>query len=152
MQDNVKEKAVLISDAYKSYNGLEKLYDHVTVKHTENNYVTDRHFHTNNIENFWSIFKRGIIGIYHQVSAKHLHRYTTEFGYRYNNRQDTGVIKFHDAVGKSANSTLSYQKLIGGVSKQTIDTVSTKFEEKSPEQDFLDRLDNIDTGNSPISE
>jgi hypothetical protein len=68
---------------------------------------------------------------------------------------DTNVIKFHDAVGKSKknNYTLSYRKLTGkGLSKQTLDTISTKFSEKSPEQDFLDMLDNIDTDITPITE
>lgn len=141
MQENVHSEAVLITDAYRSYNGLEKHYNHVTVKHTEGNYKTDSHFHTNNIENFWSTFKRGIIGIYHQVSAKHLHRYTTEFGYRYNNRTDASVVKFQDAVKKSSKQTLPYQKLIGGVTKQTMDTVSTAFAKKNPETDWLDNID-----------
>ncbi len=44
-------------------------------------------FHTNGIENFWSLFKRGIIGIYHQVSNKHLQAYADEFAYRYNTRK-----------------------------------------------------------------
>ncbi len=111
--DNLDKDAVLITDAYRSYNGLENHYKHVTVKHTENNYKTEGDFHTNNIENFWSIFKRGIIGIYHTVSAKHLHRYTTEFGYRYNNRQSGGVGKFVLALQNSHHKTLPYAILIG---------------------------------------
>jgi len=113
MVDNVSTDAILITDAYRSYNGLEKQYDHIRVKHTENDYKTDSCFHTNNIENFWSIFKRGIIGIYHYVSPQHLHRYTTEFGYRYNNRKEPGVEKFAEAVGRSGNVRLPYDVLIG---------------------------------------
>lgn len=113
MGNNVDKECVLITDAYRSYNGLEKQYNHITVKHTENNYKTDSHFHTNNIENFWSIFKRGIIGIYHYVSPQHLHRYTTEFGYRYNNRKDSGVEKFAAAVSRCANMRLPYDVLVG---------------------------------------
>lgn len=109
----VDDECVLITDAYRSYNGLEKQYNHIKVKHTEGNYKTDKHFHTNNIENFWSIFKRGIIGIYHYVSPEHLHRYTTEFGYRYNNRKEKGAEKFIAAVAKSGKSRLSYAKLTG---------------------------------------
>jgi hypothetical protein len=97
MQENVATNATIITDAYNSYLGLESEYNHIRVKHSEGNYKTDSHFHTNNIENFWSTFKRGIIGIYYQISPKHLHRYTTEFGYRYNSRTDTSVVKFHDA-------------------------------------------------------
>lgn len=42
--------------------------------------------HTNGVENFWSLFKRGVIGQYHQVSTKHLHRYLDEFTFRFSNR------------------------------------------------------------------
>lgn len=145
MLDNVETGATLISDNLKSYWGLKDTYNHIRVKHVINDYRTDSHFHTNNIENFWSTFKRGIIGIYHYVSPKHLHRYTNEFGYRYNNRTETPNIKFEDAVAGANKRTLKYQKLIGGVTKQKLDTVSTKFAEKSPEQSFLDKLDNPDT-------
>ena len=51
--------------------------------------------------------------IYHYVSPKHLHRYTTEFGYRYNNRQDCGRYKLELAVTRAANIRLYYAKLIG---------------------------------------
>jgi transposase-like protein len=145
MLDNVETGATLISDNWKSYWGLKDTYNHIRVKHVINDYRTDSHFHTNNIENFWSTFKRGIIGIYHQVSPKHLHRYTTEFGYRYNNRQETSNIKFEDAITGSNKKTLTYQKLIGGVTNQTLNQISTTFAEKKPEQDFTDLLDNPDT-------
>ncbi len=112
MQEYCDKDCVLITDAYRSYNGLERNFTHIKVKHTEGNYKTDSHFHTNNIENYWSIFKRGIIGIYHFVSAKHLHRYCEEFGYRYNNRKDSGVLKFENAIKRAANIRLPYQVLI----------------------------------------
>jgi transposase-like protein len=112
MQAHCDKDCVVITDAYRAYRGLEKDYIHVIVKHTEGNYKTDSHFHTNNIENYWSIFKRGIIGIYHFVSAKHLHRYCEEFGYRYNNRKDSGVLKFESAIKRCANIRLPYEILI----------------------------------------
>ena len=112
MQAHCDKDCVVITDAYRAYRGLEKDYIHIIVKHTEGNYKTDSHFHTNNIENYWSIFKRGIIGIYHFVSAKHLHRYCEEFGYRYNNRKESGVDKFATAVKRCSNIRLPYQILI----------------------------------------
>ena len=117
MGNNVIEKSTVITDAYLSYKGLEARYTHVTVKHDDGGgYVVtigDNKFHTNNIENFWSTFKRGIIGIYHFVSAKHLERYCTEFGYRFNNRQESGVTKFEGALGACDNKRLKYDALIG---------------------------------------
>ena len=117
MGDNVEEQSILVTDAYRSYNGLSDRYTHVTVKHAEGGgYVVkigNEKFHTNNIENFWSIFKRGIIGIYHFVSVKHLEKYCTEFGYRYNNRKLSGVEKFDTALRSVSNTRLTYQSLIG---------------------------------------
>lgn len=120
MVDHVANGTTLITDHHKSYLGLDSHCLHVRVKGEtqEGNYKTDRHFHTNNIENFWSTFKRGIIGIYHSVSVKHLHRYTTEFGYRYNNRESEGVDKFHLTVKQSGKKRLSYETLIGRQTKQ----------------------------------
>jgi len=114
MVDNVSKDAMLITDAYTSYRGLENNFaNYVVVKHTANNYRTDRHFHTNNIENFWSIFKRGIVGIYHNVSPKHLHRYCNEFGYRYNNRKLDSIERFEEAVKNVSNVRITYSGLIG---------------------------------------
>ena len=65
------------------------------------------------MENFWSTFKRGIIGIYHYESLQHLQLYATEFEYRYNNRQDTGVEKFETAVKGADSKRLTYDTLTG---------------------------------------
>lgn len=112
MVEKVSNEATLITDAYRSYRGLDKIYNHIVVKHTEGNYVTFGDAHTNNIEGFWSLLKRGIVGIYHYVSPKHLHRYCNEFGYRYNERNLTDCIRFEDAVGKCGNARIRYVDLI----------------------------------------
>ncbi len=75
--------------------------------------IGNEKFLTNNIENFWSIFKRGIIGIYHFVSVKRLEKYCTEFGYRYNNRKLSGVEEFNIALRSVSNTRLTYNKLTG---------------------------------------
>lgn len=157
MVDHVAAGSTLITDHHKSYLGLDSHCLHVRVKGETNdgNYKTDRHFHTNNIENFWSTFKRGIIGIYHSVSEKHLHRYTTEFGYRYNNRQDSGVIKFETAVGKSGSKRLKYEKLIGRQTTQSWQQKTDKAERdfyKNPPADEIDPMDLIDPDKAPIIE
>jgi transposase-like protein len=115
MGQNVSKDSTVITDAYRSYNGLDARYTHVTVKHENDGYVVkigNETFHTQNIENFWSIFKRGIIGIYHFVSVKHLQRYFTEFGYRYNERDLTGIEKFNLSLTKCSSARITYPQLI----------------------------------------
>jgi transposase-like protein len=63
---------------------------HGTVKHSEDEYVRGR-IHTNTVEGFFSILKRGVYGIYQHVSEAHLHRYLTEFDFRYSHREKLGV-------------------------------------------------------------
>jgi ISXO2 transposase-like protein len=63
---------------------------HMTVKHTAGEYVRDD-VTTNTVENYFSVFKRGMRGVYQHCSKKHLHRYLAEFDFRYNNRAKLGV-------------------------------------------------------------
>jgi transposase-like protein len=111
MLANVKADSKIVTDAYRSYYGLGKHYTHVSIKHTDGNYITVGDDHTNTIEGFWSLLKRGIIGIYHNVSPKHLSRYCDEFSYRYNTRGVKDVVRFEDAF-KLVNVRLTYKKLI----------------------------------------
>ena len=153
MQEFVAKNSTLITDTNNAYFGLSSDYNHITVKHrsADGNYKTDSHFHTNNIENFWSTFKRGIIGIYHYVSPKHLHRYTTEFGYRYNNRQETPNIKFEDAINGTNKKTLTYKKLIYVAPLQQKEEIEIK-PELTNEEKFHNFLDNIDPDTAPLAE
>jgi ISXO2-like transposase domain len=86
MRENVETNSRIISDALPSYRNLNADYAHVSVKHTYGNYVTYGDEHTNNIEGYWSILKRGIIGTFHSVSPQHLQRYCNEFAHRYNTK------------------------------------------------------------------
>jgi len=113
INSNVKKGSTVVTDAYRAYNGLGLKYKHVVVKHEDGKYVVDGSFSTNNVENFWSLFKRGIIGIYHYASPKHLQRYCEEFEYRYNNRKLTDIEKFEQAIKMAGNARLSYSDLIG---------------------------------------
>jgi transposase-like protein len=82
----VHEGSIMVSDDARGYKGVQQSFAHIIVNHSEGQYINGN-FHTNGIENFWSLFKRGIIGIYHQVSPKHLQAYADEFAYRYNTRK-----------------------------------------------------------------
>ncbi len=90
--ENVDKKAMLMTDDFKSYKMLRKDYQHKIVKHSLGEYVRGQ-VHTNTIEGYFSLLKRGITGVFHHVSKKHLHRYLSEFDFRYNMRkQNDGVI------------------------------------------------------------
>lgn len=81
----IKRSATLNTDEWLGYKGITKLYKHTVVKHNQGEYVNGIAY-TNNIECFWSILKRGIFGIYHFTSKKHLQDYIDEFVFRYNTR------------------------------------------------------------------
>ena len=65
-------------------------YPHKAVHHTARQYVVGA-VHTNTIEGFWSIFKRGIVGSFHKVSRKYMALYVAEFQFRYNNRHNADI-------------------------------------------------------------
>ena len=82
--------STLMTDELKAYKGAgEGFWQHQTVKHREGQYGKKGGWNTNTVENFFSIFKRGIIGVYHHVSEAHLGRYATEFDFRYSHRNVT---------------------------------------------------------------
>ena len=84
VKEHVEAGAALYSDALQSYDGLAQEYAHKVIDHAEK-YV-DGQVHTNGLENFWSLLKRGISGTYVSVEPFHLFRYLDEQVFRYNNR------------------------------------------------------------------
>lgn len=113
VREIVSANAILITDGHAAYRGLAKEFkQHEAVDHGKGEYVRGE-YHTNGIEGFWGIMKRGIYGIYHNVSYKHLHRYCNEFGYRYNTKELTGIERFEEAVKKVNGTRLTYNSLIG---------------------------------------
>jgi transposase-like protein len=86
IQEAVSNKvSLLANDAWPGHTGLGENYPHGSVDHHRNQYVIGA-VHTNTIEGFWSIFKRGVVGTFHKVSAKYMPLYVAEFQFRYNNR------------------------------------------------------------------
>ncbi len=104
VEQMVKEGAITVTDEWHSYNALKENYNHIVVNHGQGEYVRGA-FHTNTIEGFWSLLKRGIYGIYHQVSPKHLNRYCSEFAGRYNTRE----------IGDGARFALSLKNSVGRI-------------------------------------
>lgn len=87
----VSDRVSLIStDEHRGYTHLRHTHPHGVVRHGQGQYVNGA-IHTNTIEGFWSIVKRGIVGTFHKVSAKHLPLYVNEFEFRYNNRMNPDI-------------------------------------------------------------
>jgi hypothetical protein len=84
--------SLLCTDAYPAYDALGRRYNHGFVDHKADQHVVGA-IHTNTIEGFWSVIKRGIMGSYHKVSRKYLPLYVAEFQFRYNNRQNPDIFR-----------------------------------------------------------
>jgi transposase-like protein len=92
---NADRKSALYTDSSNLYSGMNREFDaHRTVNHSAGEYVRyegDKIIHSNTIENVFSVFKRGMLGTYQHCGEAHLHRYLTEFDFRYNRRSAVGV-------------------------------------------------------------
>jgi hypothetical protein len=89
LNKHVAKNADLVTDDFTVYRSIARDYAHATVNHSAKEYVRGD-VHTNTVEGFFSILKRGLIGTYHHVSEAHLQRYVTEFDFRYNHRTAQG--------------------------------------------------------------
>lgn len=87
---NTAADAHIMTDEHAGYKSVGKIRRHESVNHIREEWVRGN-VHTNTIENYCSLFKRGLIGSFHQVSVKHLGRYMAEFDYRFNNRKDVDI-------------------------------------------------------------
>jgi len=85
------KNATLMTDEYGGYVHLRRFTEHRTINHKV--WYVDGDIHTNSIESFWALLKRGIVGQFHKVSLRHLPKYVDEFCYRFNNRKvDWGML------------------------------------------------------------
>ncbi len=87
--------SLVCTDEDQAFNYVRKDMPHEAVNHSQGEYVRGV-VHTNNIESFWSLVKRGVMGSFHHVSEKYLPLYLNEFSYRFNNRKNHAV--FGDLV------------------------------------------------------
>lgn len=117
VRDNVELGSSVYSDALLSYEGLTDTYEHLVIDHAYE-YVREN-VHTNGMENFWSLLKRGINGTYVSVEPFHLHRYIDEQAFRFNTRKDYEGEKLPDshrfviAMKQAVGKRLTYVELIG---------------------------------------
>ncbi len=106
-----KNGAKVYTDEAKVYNALKSFYDHEAVNHSVGEYVRDM-AHTNGMESFWSMLKRGYIGIYHKMSPKHLDKYVSEFVHRHNVRERDTIDQMGDVVRGMIGKRLQFSDLI----------------------------------------
>jgi transposase-like protein len=112
VSNNIKIGSHIMTDEYKVYKRLnESGYIHKTINHSVKEYVKGK-VHTNTIENVWSLFKRSIYGIYHNVSSKHLQRYLNEFTGRINTRYLTDCSRIKKVLSHTSGLRLTYKRLI----------------------------------------
>jgi len=116
VRDHVEAGSTVYSDALKSYDGLDE-YTHQVIDHAVS-YV-EGNVHTNGMEKFWSLLKRGLKGTYVSVEPFHLFRYVDEQAFRYNNRKDElgedigDFARFKRALAQIVGKRLTYKALIG---------------------------------------
>jgi transposase-like protein len=119
VKEHVDTGAALYSDNLAAYRGLREEYDHKIVDHATR-YVDGR-VHTNGLENFWSLLKRGLNGTYVAVEPFHLFRYLDEQAFRFNTRKDADGKRLNDgqrfqlALSQVAGKRLTYQEVTGKV-------------------------------------
>jgi transposase-like protein len=112
VQTHVEQGAAVYTDALGSYNDLHDLgYAHEVIDHAEK-YV-DGHVHTNGLENFWSLLKRGLHGTYVSVEPFHLFRYLDERAFTFNERELSDLGRFCKMLAASAGRRLTYAELTG---------------------------------------
>jgi len=85
------KNSILLTDQYKGYCNVKRFMEHRSVNHSVWYVARDGVTHTNTIESFWALLKRGITGQFHKVSKRHLPKYIDEFCYRHNNRKETDL-------------------------------------------------------------
>ncbi len=111
IHEHVRPASHVYTDQFKSYYGLSEKFLHRVINHAEC-YVKGR-IHTNGIENFWSLLKRGLKGTYVSVEPFHLFRYLDEQSFRFNGRKGTDLDRFVAAVMTVGGRRLTYQHLTG---------------------------------------
>lgn len=114
---NVDLKAVLMTDSLYAYRGLDKQYSAHNVIHHEKDEYKRGDIHTNNIEGFFSQLKRGIFGIYHHISPKHMQRYCDEFAFRHNSRTIKDYERFNLTL-RNVEGRLTYNQLVYNADKK----------------------------------
>ena len=109
--ENTTPDATVYTDEARAYSGLPR--EHLAVGHKVGDWVREQ-AHTNGLESFWSMMKRGYMGVYHHISPKHLHRYINEFSGRHNDRPSDTIAQMAHMVRGMVGKRLRYADLVAG--------------------------------------
>ena len=112
---SVDKRSTIMTDEWKGYNGVGVNFNggHLSVNHSAGEY-SNGDISTNTAESYFALLKRGVIGTFHHISKKHLHRYCDEFSFRWNNKEVTDGVRTENAVRGIFDKHLSYKSLTGG--------------------------------------
>ena len=114
LNEQIDKATYLMTDDAAVYPAIGRDYSgHGTVNHSIKEYVRGTFWHTNTVENYFSLLKRGITGNYQWVSAKHLKRYLGEFDFRYNTRDVSDMERTALAAKGIRNKRLTYRRPVG---------------------------------------
>ncbi len=123
VREHVEAGSAIFSDELLSYDGLESDYQHSVINHAVE-YVNGN-VHTNGMENFWSLLKRGLHGTYISVEPFHLFRYVDEQAFRFNNRIDMNdADRFDVAMSQIVGKRLTYAELTGKTGETETETIN----------------------------
>lgn len=113
VRDHVERSATIMTDEYGSYRGLKKEFaSHQVVSHSRGEYARGD-AHTNTVEGYFALLKRGVMGSFHHVSKKHLGRYVDEFSFRWNHRDTTDGKRAQEAIKGAEGKRLMYRQPVG---------------------------------------
>lgn len=101
IKDRINKDACIMTDELAAYKAIDKEYRHESVNHSKEEWARGD-VYTNGVESAWSLFKRSIVGSYHQISTKHMDAYLDEFEWRFNGRENPFL--FRDTLIKLLNS------------------------------------------------
>lgn len=113
IKDNVRKDATVYTDSWNAYHGIGKSFTggHHTVNHLRNQYVRPGNIHTNSVESYFSLLKRGIMGTFHSISKQHLYSYCNEFSFRWNMSKSTDRERAVAALQATIGKRLVYSEM-----------------------------------------